>query len=343
MTTLAEMALASSLQERLTARLGGPVILHGLQPLHGGACQENFRVDVEVEAGPFAGRHDFALRGDAASSLPGSLSRAHEFEVVRAAVKAGVRTPAVHLLLEDLFGPGQDAYLMDFVQGTALGPRVVREPALEVARGRLPLQLAESLATLHQITPATHPDLPIERASFLASADPVEAQLSFLRGMLDGLPAPRPACEYIHRWLRLHRPVSREITLVHGDFRTGNFLVTEQGLAAVLDWEFAHWGNPLEDLAWLTVRDWRFGRLDKALGGFGDPEPFLAAYVDLSGRPLRPADLHWWAVAGNLRWATGALLQGTRNVGDIEHLAIPRRAPEMEFEALRLIEVGPLT
>ena len=341
MTTLAEMALANTLRERLTTTFASGVTVHALTPLHGGAGQENFRLEVEVADGPNAGFHVYALRGDALHPVPNTLHRRDEAEVIRAAVRAGVRTPTVEALLTGLFGRAHDAFLTEFMPGIALGTRLVSAPEFELARTRLPLQLAEALAVLHGLTPATHPDLPIDRAPFLASVDPVAAQIAWFEQSLDGFAHPRPASEYVLRWLRRHPPASRELTLVHGDFRTGNFLTTEQGLSAVLDWECAHWGSPLEDLAWLCVRDWRFGRIDRVVGGFAELDPFLAAYVDLSGRPIRPGDLHWWMVAGNLRWAIGALqFSGRTGPAEIENLAIPKRAPEMEFEALRLIEVG---
>jgi aminoglycoside phosphotransferase (APT) family kinase protein len=340
MTTLAEMALAHALRDRLPDLLGGAPTVIALTPLHGGPGQENFRLEVDVEGGALAGRRVFALRGDALQPTPNVVSRQREAQVLEAVVAAGVRTPRVHGVLPDLFGVGLDAYLADFAPGISLGPRIVRDAAFAQARARLPLQLAETLATVHALTPTTHPTLPIDRPPFERALDPVAAALRWFERTLDALPAPRPAAEYALRWLRHHLPASREITLVHGDFRTGNFLVTEQGLSAVLDWENAHWGNPLEDLAWLTLRDFRFGQLDRPVGGFGDLETFLAAYVDLSGRPIRPADLHWWSVAGNLRSALAAVHNGL-GTNEIERMATPRRAPEMEFEALRLIEVGP--
>jgi aminoglycoside phosphotransferase (APT) family kinase protein len=164
--------------------------------------------------------------------------------------------------------------------------------------------------------------------------------------MLGRLPAPAPAIEFGLRWLGAHLPAHEEVVLVHGDFRTGNFLVTPDGLAAVLDWEFSHFGSPYEDLTWISVRDWRFNRLDKPIGGFAAREPFYDAYTRASGRGLDPAQLLWWEIYGNLRWAAGSLFQGERYLSgeerDLELIAIARRSIEMEFEALRLIKRGRL-
>ena len=155
------------------------------------------------------------------------------------------------------------------------------------------------------------------------------------------LPCARPAQAAGLAWLMKNRPPPGEITLVHGDFRTGNLLFEPEGLTGVLDWEFAHWGSPLEDLGWLCVRDWRFGALDRAVGGLCRRAPFVEAYTQRSGRAVSAQELTFWEVYGNLRWAAGAILQGQRVlVGperDLELLAIPWRAAEMEYEALRLI------
>jgi aminoglycoside phosphotransferase (APT) family kinase protein len=304
----------------------------GLARLTGGACQDNLRVDLDG--------HDTArlvVRSDAPRSLPGSLDRSAELAVIQAAVDAGVRTPVARWLTPDLLRPGAAAYFLDWAEGIALGGKVVRDPRLEGARQGLGRDLAEQLARIHAITPATHPEL-----LGPAPEDPIEHAVGHLRTMLEALPRPRPALELACLWLRDHRPPTTPTTLVHGDYRTGNFLVAPSGLSAILDWEFAHWGNPDEDLAWIAVRDWRFGRLDLPIGGVCAREPFYAAYAEASGRDLDPASLRWWEVLGNVRWGAACVYQGERYLSgeqpDLEFLAIARRAGEMEFEALRLIE-----
>ncbi|MEW5740056.1 MAG: phosphotransferase family protein [Myxococcota bacterium] len=312
--------------------------LNEVKPLHGGACQENFRVDVTLDGKPAR----LALRSDAPTSLPGSIRRREEFAVIDAAVRAGVKTPAARWLSPGLIREGADAYFLDWADGEAIGRRVVRNPELAATREALPAVLAQNLARLHAVTPAKEPSLPLS----LPAAGPARAALDGLRRQLDALPGVYPAVELALRWLDAHAPSREETVLVHGDFRTGNFLVTVEGLSAILDWEFARWGSPFEDLAWISVRDWRFGRLDKPIGGFAQRAPFYAAYEAASGRAVDLAQILWWEICGNLRWAVGSVFQGERYLSgeqrDLELIAIARRSTEMEFEALRLIRQGRL-
>jgi len=159
--------------------------------------------------------------------------------------------------------------------------------------------------------------------------------------MAGELETPRPAIQLALAWLEANRPRPLAPCLTHGDFRVGNFLVSEEGLQGVLDWEFAHWGDPAEDLAWLCVRDWRFGREDLAAGGLGTREELLEAYRAAGGVELDGERLRFWEVFGNARWAIGARYQAERYLSgaqrDLELLAIGWRVLELEYETLRQI------
>jgi aminoglycoside phosphotransferase (APT) family kinase protein len=132
--------------------------------------------------------------------------------------------------------------------------------------------------------------------------------------------------------------------VVHGDFRIGNLIVGERGLVGVLDWELAHAGDPVEDLAWPLVRAWRFGADELALGGIGRTEPYLERYVALTGRDVDPEQLRWWELAGNVRWAIGQLIQSRRHLDghepSVELAVLGRLAAEVEHEVLRLVRAA---
>jgi aminoglycoside phosphotransferase (APT) family kinase protein len=330
--------LRSRVRAHLASQVQGAVELRAFDRLPGGACQDNFKVDLTLPAGD----RRVVLRCDAPSSLPGSINRQAEYRVINAAADVGVKTPRAAWPAQGLVREGSHSYFLDWVEGEAVGRRVVSNPKLEAARQKLPQELAEQLARIHSITPKSHPDL-FEGVDG-SKIDPVIETLRALRGSLDSLLEPRPALELAMRWLTDHPPTDRSTTLVHGDFRTGNFMVSPRGLEAVLDWEFSRWSSPGEDLGWICVRDWRFGRLDLPVGGFSKREPFYEAYEKASGRTLNRHDLLFWEVVGNVRWASGSIHQGERYLSgaqdDIELIAIARRASEMEFEALRLIERG---
>jgi aminoglycoside phosphotransferase (APT) family kinase protein len=326
------------LRQRLAAHLckesAGIVEITQLEPLPGGACQELWRVHAKIGGGD----RRLVLRADARTSIPGSIDRESEARVVSAAVARGVRTPDARWFGRDLLREGGNGYFMDWVDGEAIGRRVTKSPQLAQAREKLPSELAHELALIHSITPRSSPSLFPQ-----TPGDPVRALIARIRGMLD-LVDPRPAVEIGLRWLEKHAPSSSEVTLVHGDFRVGNFMVGSDGLHAILDWEFAHWGTPADDLAWISVRDWRFGNVEKPIGGIASRAPFYQAYERESGRKVDRDEVHYWEVAGNLGWAVASLHQGLRYFAgdrDIELLAVARRALEMEYEALRLIDRGP--
>jgi aminoglycoside phosphotransferase (APT) family kinase protein len=152
---------------------------------------------------------------------------------------------------------------------------------------------------------------------------------------------PRPVFELALRWLRHRDPgPSRELTLVHGDFRHGNLIIGPEGLRAVLDWELAHLGDPMEDLGWICVNSWRFGEIDRPVGGFGSREELFAGY-EAGGRRVDADRVTFWEVMGTLRWGVMCcgMMQRFRSGPDhsMERAMIGRRASETEIDLLRLL------
>ncbi len=218
---------------------------------------------------------------------------------------------------------------MERLEGETIGRRIVQKPELEAARERLPAQMAEELARIHAI--------PAERLPFLP-----EARLERMVDELDEVGEPHPAIELGLWWLRENRPAPRPAVVVHGDFRIGNLVVREDGLAGVLDWEFAHVDDPVRDMAFSLVRAWRFGVAEKRLGGIGDVAPYLERYNELTGFDVLPEELDYWEVAGNVGWAVGCLTQAQRHLSgldrSVELAILGRLSAEVEYEICHLLE-----
>jgi aminoglycoside phosphotransferase (APT) family kinase protein len=160
-----------------------------------------------------------------------------------------------------------------------------------------------------------------------------------LRGWLDAYRDARPALEWALRWLdREAPPAPARTCLVHRDFRTGNYMVDDAGLTGILDWEFAGWGDPDEDIGWFCARCWRFGANAREAGGIGARADFYRGYEEASGRRIDPAAIAYWEVMAHARWAVVALQQGERHVsGEEPSLALAltgRRIAELEYEML---------
>jgi aminoglycoside phosphotransferase (APT) family kinase protein len=117
--------------------------------------------------------------------------------------------------------------------------------------------------------------------------------------------------------------------------------VGPEGIRAVLDWELAHLGDPLEDLGWLCVNSWRFGNIDEPVGGFGPREDLFRGYESAGGRKIDPDAVHFWEVFGTLKWGIMCLIQGFTHLSgakrSIELAAIGRRPSETEIDLLNLL------
>lgn len=339
------LEMKTQLENYLSRRLHGPAQIQAMRSLSGGACQDNYSLDVVIEAGPERGSYQLVLRTDKGGALLNSLSRADEFRVASAAHAAGVKTPKPYWLESDRSAIGRPFYFMERIAGRASGRYVVKDRELNAMRGRLAADLAANLARLHSIVPANAPADLLEslgRSPAQSGREIAAHACAVLRQSLDELPDAYPAIELALNWMEQNAPETDQVALVHGDFRTGNFMVNPEGLQGIVDWEFAHWGDRHEDISWICLRDWRFGKNNKEVGGFADRAAFYEAYQAAGGRPVDPERVRYWEIMGNLRWAVGSAQQAERHLGGkdrgVELAAIGRRTGEMEFEVLRLID-----
>ncbi|MER1968541.1 phosphotransferase [Castellaniella sp. GW247-6E4] len=280
------------------------------QQLSGGAVQENHGLHVRMAGGSMPGEHHWVVRCNAPAALSTSLGRSQEFEVLQTAHRAGVRAPRPLWLCAGPNPLGGEFYIMERAAGDAGARGLVKDQALTAAqRQSLMFELGRNLALLHRIEWST------ETLPFLARPEPNAAQrrLDECRRTLRRLGECHPAIELGLWHLGRHIPEDQACVLSHGDFRSGNYLVSQGELTAILDWEFASWSDPYEDLGWMCAACWRFGRPEREAGGVGDKADLFAGYESVSVRRIDPQRVVYWELMACVRWAAVALEQSHRH------------------------------
>jgi aminoglycoside phosphotransferase (APT) family kinase protein len=306
-------AIAARLQEVLGEPLSAPVTR-----LSSGASRHTL-----LFATPSRG--ELVLQSDRHASDP---PRPRQAPLFVAAAQAGVPVPRVIADGEDDAALGPRWIVVQALAGTSDPRRILSGEDVPAAPALLD-DIAAALAAVHR--------MPAEAS--LAPA--VEDSLGDLRRMHDALGEPHPTFELAFRALREGPPAAPR-ALVHGDFRMGNLMVAREGLSGVLDWELTHVGDPVEDLGWLCVPAWRFGRRERPAAGLGSREELLAAYERHAHGSVDPAALAWWELAGTLRWGVICVMQAFTHLSgatrSVEHAVIGRRACEVEWDLLEMLD-----
>ena len=263
---------------------------------------------------------------------PGPLGTGGGMEVEADLLRAAEaeRVPVAPLVVShrdaDVLG---SPYLVSrFVEGETIARKILRDEEYAQARAQLAAGCGAALAAIHRI--------PSDAARGLEHHD----QLTQFRAIFDDLGQPHPAFELAFRWLDRNRPATVGTTVVHGDFRLGNLIVGVDGLRAVIDWELAHLGDPMEDLGWLCVKAWRFGG-EAPVGGFGTYEQLFDAYEAAAGTSIDADVVRWWEALGTLKWGIMCIIQAATHLTgmsrSVELAAIGRRVCEVEHDLLEML------
>jgi aminoglycoside phosphotransferase (APT) family kinase protein len=119
-------------------------------------------------------------------------------------------------------------------------------------------------------------------------------------------------------------------------------MIDGNNLIGVLDWEFAGWSDPMEDVAWFCAKCWRFGFNNKEAGGMGSRAAFYDAYENASSRTIDHEAINFWEIMAHIRWAIIARQQGERFATSGEKSLEPAMtafiAPQLEWEVMRMTE-----
>ncbi len=321
--------------ERLAARLGGEgATLSDAGRLSGGASMETWAFAFDGRDGP----ENLILRRRSTPLDPESaraISLATEAALIQAVAANGARVPHVRHICDEADGLGE-AYVMRRVEGETLGRRITSDPRFDAVRPALARQCGEALVAIHATSPPAGLNLKIVDGA---------AELDRYEEVYRATAAERPILELAFQYLRRHTPAPVAPVLLHGDFRNGNIMFDPTiGVAAILDWELAHIGDPAEDMGWICTNSWRFGRPDRPVGGFGEYADLLAGYAEAGGRPIDLSRVRFWQMLGSLRWGVMCLTMylswANGAETSVERPMIGRRVSETEADLVVLLEQG---
>lgn len=297
------------LRERLVRFIGDrlgkveDLAITGIQPAQPGASTENWLFDAAWRDcdGPQSRR--LILR-----MAPGSevvlVERKREFSILRALSGRGLPTPAAYWIDVDGTHFGRPAMILERLSGRADRNLLNARNGLGLdAASQLPLAraIADALADIHGVDAAS---LDLADPSG-GTIDPAEDQLAIYRDRIEASVDPIPDLRLALWWLEDNRPRRpRSVTIVHGDFRPANMMVAGARLQGVIDWEFAHVGDPAEDLGWYLAAIYR---QEHFIRGFWSPEDFIARYETRTGYAVDRHAVRFWSVFAHFKLASIAL------------------------------------
>jgi aminoglycoside phosphotransferase (APT) family kinase protein len=277
----------------------------GVDRIHGGASRETYRLRLAYSRAGERVEQPLILRKDPPASLI-ETERDVEFAAYSAFYGTTVPVPEALWLENDPRWVGTPFFVMQEIQGFEAGPQQITQPPYAQHAATIG---ERKWTILGEIAKADPFELGLDAT--LEVVEPSECwrrELDYWTAKLDrDAGCPQPIMQAVIRRLRRSPPPPPDkLGVVHGDYRTGNFLYdTEGGIHAILDWEMAHLGDPLEDLAWSLNRVFHWAR-DERAGGLLPKAEAIAIWERSARRKAEPEALLWWelfnAVKGQAIW-----------------------------------------
>jgi len=257
-----------------------------------------------------AGRRYVIRRPPLGHVLESAHDMGREHRIVHALRDSGVPVARTHGLCTDTTVNGAPFFVMDFVAGVVPHDDVVAAQMPEAEREILSTDVAEVLARLHKLDPEA-----VGLGDLGRKENYIARQLKRWASQWEQTKTePVPVMEEALRRLSERMPNQIGASIVHGDYRLGNFIVAEGRIQAVLDWELCTLGDPLADLGYL-LNTWmapeeRRGDAEDSMpttaGGFSTREALMARYAALTGFDLEHIDYY----RAFQQWRLAAIRQG---------------------------------
>ncbi|MEM7492194.1 MAG: phosphotransferase family protein [Pseudomonadota bacterium] len=306
-----EEELAAKFVDYAKAHLPGArnVTIAEIARIHGGASRQTYSIDLAYEDATGPKTKGIILRRDPPDSLI-DTERRIEFAAIKSAYgQADIPVPEAMFLETDPGPLGAPFFVMGRIEGgEAINPFKIE--AIEPHRAEIGRQFFRHLGQIAAI-PVDGSPLTQE----MGMPDPGQCwrkELDYWTNEIrSNAASPQPIAEAAIRHLERNPPPPvQRLSLVHGDYRNGNFLHDGEGrINAVLDWEMAHIGDPYEDLAWATDLLWCGNDQERAAGFIPWPEA-IGIWQDASGCQFDPVAFEWWSIFTHVKalgiWVTSA-------------------------------------
>ncbi|MDD5223412.1 MAG: phosphotransferase family protein [bacterium] len=295
------MELKKNLQEffRKNLRDPGLTLSELVRYTEGWSC-ETFRVGLTLPDGP----REFIIRKQPLVGLISNYNMEKEYRVLKALMSTDMKSPKVFWFEPDPAVMGCPFYVMELVPGEVPVPPMKDEKQVlfpdEKSRRALAGDFVDILVRLHRA------DWRALGLDFLGDPGPgkgaARAQVKYWEDNIrhDQL-EPYPVVTQAVLWLRDHLPEAEKTCIIHGDYRTGNYITRDGRIQAILDWEFVHLGDPMEELAYTMDVGWRSGPPDFLISHLMTESEFLKLYQEKSGLMINKEALEFYRVLSALK------------------------------------------
>ncbi len=320
--TAATSTKTDRISEYLRTKMAGArdIRVSGLFRIAGGASRETWSFDASWQEAGCEQRRGFILRRDPEAGLL-ETARDVEYTVYQAFQNSSVPVPRMYWLETESAALERPFFIMERIDGCQSDPGGLALRPDGPDRQRIGRRKFEILGAIHAADPTSLGLTNLQSGGLPLPEQCAERELARWERIIDEQQLePEPVIRFAAAWLRAHPPApAQRVTVCHGDFRSGNFLYTDDDIRGVLDWEMVHLGDPLEDLAWTCLKNWRYsntpGIPGSLIGGIMPREEAYEIYEAASGIRVDPEALRWWDIFSQIK-AVGIWITGGRSFCD---------------------------
>lgn len=324
-TLLDDTALSHKIARYLTQQTGAPVMVDAIKRFPAGFSWATYLVPVTGLPG-CDGCKNIILRLGPDYGLFAPYSSVPEALAMKSLEGSAVPVPRAFWNSDDASILGAPFLFCEKIAGDAMVPWVAAgAPPLDAGvRRHLATQFIDALATLHRVDWSAKPIAQLARGITPANAAH-QAVETWEKLIARWAMRPYPLAEWGIRWLKAHAPTAPHVAIVHGDYRTGNFLEVDGEITAILDWELVHLGDPHEDLGWAGLPMYMGG--SKLISRLAEPDWFYARYSEKVGFDVSMASVRYYQAFSLLKLAA-------------THMAATRCFEEGRFNDMRMPAMG---